>query len=199
MIVIGCAVYLSVGSVAGAVLFSIALLIVCLRGYGLYTGRIGFIAVGEGTVIEKIILAAVILAINLLAAFAVGSLLNLCGGDLVANAKELCANKLSMRPYEWFIKGLFCGFIMYIAVAAFYENKSVLGVLFGVPVFILAGFEHSIADFAYLSIAGMLNAQHVFLFMLLVILGNTMGSIFISLGEEIVREIYFTDGSSKEE
>ena len=40
---LGCRSMGNVGQIAGAVFFTVALLCICLQGYALYTGRIGFI------------------------------------------------------------------------------------------------------------------------------------------------------------
>ena len=46
LIGIGGTVFLACeNKIVGAVLFSVALLCICLRGYALYTGKIGFIVV----------------------------------------------------------------------------------------------------------------------------------------------------------
>ena len=48
MISIGCAVYLACqNKYVGAIMFSVALLTICYKGYNLYTGRIGFIVNGH--------------------------------------------------------------------------------------------------------------------------------------------------------
>ena len=101
-------------------------------------------------------------------------------------AQQMCAEKLAKSALETFVDGLLCGVIMYVAVQIFLENKSVFGILIGVPVFILSGFEHSIADMGYLSIAGYWKQDKVVPFILLVIAGNTLGSIFVALGESVV-------------
>ena len=43
MIGIAGAVYLAVGPPLGAILFSLGLILICTRGYNLYTGKIGYI------------------------------------------------------------------------------------------------------------------------------------------------------------
>jgi len=53
-----------------------------------------------------------------------------------------------------------------------------------VPVFILAGFEHSIADMFYVFFAGIFSpaayfSPNGFLFLLLVVLGNSVGGMLI--------------------
>ena len=58
----------------------------------------------------------------------------------------------------------------------FKENNTVLGILIGVPVFILSGFEHSIADIFYFCLGNVYNIKALF-FIIVVILGNAFGSI----------------------
>ena len=45
LIILGCAVYLASASIyAGALLFCVALLGICMMGYALFTGKVGFLA-----------------------------------------------------------------------------------------------------------------------------------------------------------
>ena len=76
------------------------------------------------------------------------------------------------------IRGFFCGVLMYTAVWIYREKKTALGILFCIPVFILAGFEHSIADMFYFSLAGLFKTRAL-VFLLLVVLGNSLGGLFI--------------------
>ena len=76
------------------------------------------------------------------------------------------------------IRGSFCGILMYAAVWIYREKKTALGILFCIPVFILSGFEHSIADMFYFALAGLFNPR-AFVFILLVVLGNSLGGLFI--------------------
>ena len=77
------------------------------------------------------------------------------------------------------IRGFFCGVLMYVAVWVYREKKTVAGILFCIPVFILSGFEHSIADMFYFSLAGTVFQGRSLLFLLLVVLGNSLGGLFI--------------------
>ena len=67
---------------------------------------------------------------------------------------------------------------MYVAVGLFKEKKTPLGIIFAIPAFILAGFEHSIADMGYFAIAGIYSAKALG-FIWIVILGNSIGSLII--------------------
>lgn len=194
MITIGCVAYLQVGGIVGSILFSFALLTICFRGYHLYTGRVGVISIASGIKIwEKVLYCTVILFFNFLFTYFFGAFVRKAGIGVEA-AQLICATKLAKSYLEIFVDGLLCGVIMYIAVGIFNENKSVFGILIGVPVFIMAGFEHSIADVGYLSIAGYWQQDKVFQFILLVIAGNTLGSIFVALGEDIVYGLLKTYG-----
>ena len=62
----------------------------------------------------------------------------------------------------------------------FKEKKTPLGIIFAIPAFILAGFEHSIADMGYFAIAGIYSAKALG-FIWIVILGNSIGSFIIPL------------------
>ena len=186
MIIIGCIVYLQVGGIFGAILFSFALLTICSRGYHLYTGRVGLVSIStEIKIWEKFLYCTVILLLNFVFTYLFGTFIRNAGIG-VEVAQQMCAEKLAKSALETFVDGLLCGVIMYVAVQIFLENKSVFGILIGVPVFILSGFEHSIADMGYLSIAGYWKQDKVVPFILLVIAGNTLGSIFVALGESVV-------------
>ena len=194
MIIIGCIVYLQVGGIFGAILFSFALLTICSRGYHLYTGRVGLVSIStEIKIWEKFLYCTVILLLNFVFTYLFGTFIRNAGIG-VEVAQQMCAEKLAKSALETFVDGLLCGVIMYVAVQIFLENKSVFGILIGVPVFILSGFEHSIADMGYLSIAGYWQQDKVVPFILLVIAGNTLGSIFVALGERVVYGLLKTYG-----
>lgn len=196
MIVIGCIVYLQVGGIFGAILFSFALLTICSRGYHLYTGRVGLVSISTGIKLwEKFLYCVLILLLNFVFTYLFGTFIRNVGIG-VEVAQQMCAVKLTKSALETFVDGLLCGVIMYVAVQIFLENKSVFGILIGVPVFIMAGFEHSIADMGYLSIAGYWQQDNAVPFILLVIAGNTLGSIFVALGENIVYGLLKTYGQT---
>ena len=70
------------------------------------------------------------------------------------------------------------GILMFIAVDFYKQRKSFLAIFFCVPVFILAGFEHSIADMFYVCSAGAFGLDSL-IFILLVLLGNAIGCMLI--------------------
>ena len=76
------------------------------------------------------------------------------------------------------MKGVMCGMLMFIAVDFHKTKGSFLATFVAVPVFIMAGFEHSIADMYYFSSAMMWDLDAV-LFIILIIIGNALGGIMI--------------------
>lgn len=162
----------------GAILFCVALLSICYCGFSLYTGKIGLI-VNHHTKKDFIVLFSGLIG-NAISTLIFGIILAGCFQSMKEKAMEMCINKLNQIMPETFIKGLMCGILMFIAVYIFSEKKSPIGILFCIPVFILSGFEHSIADMFYMSISH--NFSFVaFKFVFLVVAGNSVGAIILPL------------------
>ena len=177
VILIGCGVYLACDvSYIGALLFSVALLCICLKGYALFTGRVGYLAERHGKREARDLLLA--LLGNALGVCALGMALGWALPNLAERARAICALKQTQTPGQTFVRGVFCGVTMYLAVSVYRERKSVLAILFCVPSFILSGFEHSIADMGYFAIAGMVSGR-AFGFIGMVLLGNAAGGLLL--------------------
>lgn len=181
MIVIGCAVYLSCESkVVGAVMFSVALLTICYFGFSLFTGKVGFIVNSHSKVDFSVLFLG--LLGNVVGTALFGYLLGLSNVSLVEKAVMLCSNKLEQEFYQTLIRAVFCGVLMFVAVWVFKEKKSISAILLCVPVFILSGFEHSIADMGFFAVAlTELPVLKSFAFILIVIAGNSFGGMLIPL------------------
>jgi len=165
-------------SVIGAVLFSIALLVICYRGYSLYTGKIGYMVLSHTKQDLFALLTGLLgnLIGTALCGFAVGYALP----DRAAKAATMWGNKMLIAYPAVFVRAIFCGILMYLAVAIWKDKKSTLAIFFCVPVFILSGFEHSIADLFYFFAAGEWSGKGI-LFLLIVLLGNTVGGMLFPL------------------
>ena len=107
-----------------------------------------------------------------------GSVLNRAIPNPALVAESACAGKLAREWWQTLVRAIFCGILMYTAVAIYKEKGSPLGIFFCVPVFILSGFEHSIADMFYFFCARMFSLE-VFVFLALVVVGNSVGGMFI--------------------
>ncbi len=180
LISIGGSIYLSCeNKVVGAVLFSVALLCICYKGYSLFTGKIGFIPEKHDKEAVSVLLLG--LLGNAIGTIAFGYLLRFAIPAIGSAAETLCQGKLDNQAlWQTLVRGVMCGVLMYLAVSIFRDNKTPLGILFCIPVFILSGFEHSIADIYYFAASGIVSLK-AFAFLWTVIAGNAVGAVILPL------------------
>ena len=177
LITIGGTVFLACDNrYVGAVMFSVALLCICLKGYSLFTGKVGFILEAHGR--EEFSALLLGLLGNAAGTVTGGILIRTGLPALGETAEALCAAKLLQLPGQTFVRALFCGVLMYLAVSIYRERKSVIGIVFCIPVFILSGFEHSVADVFYFAASGIVSLR-AFGFVWMVILGNSVGGLLL--------------------
>ena len=166
---VGCVVNLRVGGVAGAVLFSFGLLAVLHYKLKLYTGTAGFIRVrGDWSMLVAVLLG------NIIACGVCACAMTYAQPDIIAPDMAIVGSRLAKDPLACFLLAIGCGFIMTTAVQFGREGKF-LPLLFGVPVFILCGFTHSVADaFYFLAVPQMISIQLLAIY-LMEVLGNFIG------------------------
>ncbi len=178
LIAVGGSVFLACENrYVGAILFSVALLCICYKGYSLFTGKIGYIPQKHGKEEFSVLLLG--LLGNTIATIIFGYLIAYAIPNIGANALTICNAKLEQAFFQTFIRSFFCGVLMYLAVSIFRDKNTALGILFCIPVFILSGFEHSIADIFYFAASGIVSLK-AFGFLWTVILGNAVGSMLLS-------------------
>lgn len=179
LIGIGGTVYLSSDNrTVGAILFSVALICICAKGYSLFTGKVGYMAFSH-TKKDALNLLLCFLG-NLVGTFASGLCIRFSQGALGEKAFTLCEAKLTQGIPEALIRAVFCGMLMYLAVSVYREKNTCIGILFCVPVFILSGFEHSIADLYYFFAAGIFSLRAAG-YLALIVLGNSFGGLLLPL------------------
>ncbi len=175
MIAIGGSIFLSCENrYIGAVLFSVALLCICLKGYSLFTGKVGYLPEKHDKEALKILLCG--LLGNIISTISLGFAVSFANPALGETAKTICEAKLVQDPLQTLIRAFFCGVLMYMAVSTYREKGTLAGIFFCVPVFILSGFEHSIANMFYFGAAGMVNPDSM-VYLLIVIAGNSVGGM----------------------
>lgn len=176
LIGIGGTVYLSVeNKIVGSILFSIGLLSICYFKIPLYTGKIGYLIKKEVSIYDL----SYMLIGNILGAFITGLVIGYSKSNIYEVSLILINNKHQINYLSTLVNSIFCGILMYVAVNIFRENKSIIGILFAIPVFILSGFEHSIAYCFYAGAARNIDL----LFLLVTIIGNSLGGFLIPLVE----------------
>ena len=173
---IGCNVYLACDNrYVGAILFATGLMTILLFDLNLYTGKVGYIINNKPSFIKTV---SIILAGNIIGCICVG----LYFPSELATA--LCENKMQLPLINVFCKSIMCGLLMFIAVDAYKTHKTFIPAIFCVATFILSGYEHSIADIAYLVMGRMLTFESL-IFTLIVIIGNAVGGMLIPICNRI--------------
>ena len=168
LIGLGACGFLALGGLPGAVIFAFGLIGVVLSGAALYTGRAGVMPLKEMPALVRIWL------FNILACMLLGLLIWSLGGESVERAQTVMAGRLAQGPWRAFLRAVGCGLIIDIAVWLYRSTKNILPVLFGVPLFIVCGFYHSIADVVYI-VAAWNWTPDLLWFYPLIVLGNYVG------------------------
>ncbi len=186
MISVGGTIFLMLNrSELGAFLFGIGLFMVCANGYNLYTGKIGYIIDNKINYLWELFLT---LIGNLIGTVSCGYLLLVTrfGDKLQEVAKTVSDAKLNDNLLSIFVLSMFCGMLMFLAVDLFKKLKDVgryIAVFLCVTVFIICGFEHCVANMYYFSAANAWDFNTA-LYLLIMILGNSVGGILIALGNK---------------
>ena len=191
MIGIGGSIYLSLDNkIVGSILFAIGLFMIVVYSFNLYTGKIGYLINNFN---KKYIRELIITLIgNFIGTFFVGFILKYTRIYTMISEKSkiLAEIKLNDTLISILILSFFCGILMYLAVNTYKEVKDIgkyLAVFLGVIVFILCGFEHCIANMYYFSVSSTWSLNTL-LYLLVMILGNSLGGILIPLCNKIINK-----------
>ena len=161
----------------GAILFSIGLFTVFTFRLDLYTGKVGYAVENKPSYLVDLV---VIILGNFVGALIIGQMI-----PMPEAAEVLIVDAKLGGDIDWW--RVFCGMLMFIAADYYKTQKKYLATFVCVPVFILAGFEHSIADMFYFCASGTFTLD-AFLFILVVIVGNAVGGILIPLCKKYMYE-----------
>lgn len=167
--------YLVTRDIIGSVLFAFGLLTVVGYKLKLYTGTAGFIQKGEVGTLLLILLG------NIFGCLLVSLMARMSPFEIQASAQSVLEGRLDIGPLRGGALAIGCGFIMTTAVT-FARQGNNLPLLFGVPLFIVCGFPHCVADvFYYLTVPFSFWAEHlgeILLFYVSIVIGNFIGCNF---------------------
>ena len=180
----GCGLLAMPIPVLGSVFFAFGLMTIIAFKFRLYTGLIGYYCdKGNDTIISFVILG------NLLGTAFVGIVVSSYLPVLADKATAIILAKETMIMKFEVMKiitlGFMCGILMQIAVSVWKHDeiktdfqRSFITIL-AVAIFILSGFEHSIADMFYLFASSTkIPLLNKFGFICLVLIGNGLGGLF---------------------
>ena len=173
---------MSSNKVLGAMFFAIGLLTICSYGLHLYTGKVCYVFQNN----KKFALQVPIIWFGNLIGTGIVALIVLAtrnGSAIAEAAKAICEVKMNDSFVSLFLLGIFCNIMIYISVEGYnkiqYELGKYISLFLGVMVFILSGFEHSIADMFYFWAAGNWSADSV-IRLLVITMGNAVGGIIFA-------------------
>lgn len=162
----------SYGSLFGSVLFSFGLLTIVGYKLALYTGTAGFIRKNE---LGQL---ALILAGNIAGCLIVALIARVSPMDIQGAAQKLLELRLRTGALNCGLLGIGCGFMMTTSVA-FARKQNFLPLLFAVPLFIVCGFTHCVADaFYYLCVPIAFWKAHflqILAVYICIVIGNLIG------------------------
>ena len=160
------------GSLVGAVLFSLGLLAVVGYKLKLYTGTAGFIEKNQVGELFLILLG------NIIGCLCLALLARVSPMDIQGAAQKILELRLRTGALRCGLLGIGCGFLMTTAVT-FARQEKYLPLLFGVPLFIVCGFTHCVADaFYYLCVPVTFMKAHALQILgtyACIVIGNLIG------------------------
>ena len=130
------------GPLVGAILFSLGLLSVVGYKLKLYTGTAGFIQKNEVGNLFFILFG------NILGCLCLGLISRISTMDIQGAAQKVLELRLETGALRCGLLGIPCGFLMTTAVR-FAREKHYIPLLLAVPLFIVCGFTHCVADAFY--------------------------------------------------
>ena len=153
----------SLGKLVGAVVFPGGLTMVLLAGSELFTGNClltipllerkitwggmlkSWVVIYLGNLLGGLLLAALVV---------LGHTPDLFGRELAVSILSAAAAKCSLGFGDAFVRGILCNFLVCIAVWISFAAKDVVGkvagLFFPIMMFVLCGFEHSVANMYYI-------------------------------------------------
>lgn len=177
LISMGGIIYLTLGGIAGALFFSLGLITIVTFKFHLFTGKAGLLTTGEIT-------PAALFAIwcgNFVGTIfgAVAATMLPQSEMIIEKATAIVATRVANPSLVNFALGAMCGLLMYVAVTGFAKTNSYLFLIMPVAFFILAGFNHCVADMFYI-ILGAQNVKEI-THLIPTTLGNIVGCNIIPL------------------
>lgn len=183
-IALGCFGYITLGGIPGAIIFALGLCVIVSLDFQLFTGKTGEVDITYVASGIRILNLPIILDLfkrtlfwNIFGVILISGLIYF--GDypeIQSKAADIIKSRLELSYFSIFMRAVGCGLIMDLIVKSFKTTRSYIPILLGIPMFILGGFLHSIAEPFYIIFGFSIdNLPGIGLYYLLVICGNFIG------------------------
>ena len=171
------------GMIFASALFSVGLILVCVLGLQLYTGKIGVVFDDNEKIKENAINLPIMLVGNAIGAFALGIICHFIFMNIPEVAERIrIISEGKTDSSTVFLQGIFCGALVYIAVYLFKNLQNwgmkIIGIITAVTLFVYCGFQHCIANMFYFGMAFNWNINMLWN-LLIVILTNSIGALLV--------------------
>ncbi|MDO4501370.1 MAG: formate/nitrite transporter family protein [Erysipelotrichaceae bacterium] len=184
MIGVGAISFLSAESkIVSSFLFVIGMFTICTFKLNLFTGKVCYIPDNKPSYlwfVTKVWIG------NFIGTYLVAVLLKSTrlNNSLITKAQSLVDAKINDSLLSLLILGIFCGILIYVTVDNYAKNPHEIGkyaaVFMGVMVFLMCGFEHSVADMFYFSFCSAWNLNTL-IRILIISLGNIIGGCLLPI------------------
>ena len=156
------------------IIFSTGLLTILYTNTNLFTGSI--LQIVKGLSFKLIFRWIAIFLGNLIGCYLFAKLIQHCGYNL-ESVINLAQNKANLTSIQAFLRAIPCNFLVCLAVIHFRNLlaiERIVMVIFLISVFVICGFEHSVANMFYYAFSNYHN-------LLPVTLGNIVGGCLVAL------------------
>ena len=181
-IAIGGTVFLSVeNKLVGSILFAVGLFAICTLSLNLFTGKVCYALDND---YDYAINLSIIWFGNIVGTylFSLVEHFTRIYPTIHEKAVAMAEVKLNDNLFSIFLLAVLCNILIYLAVEEYKNNThelgKYLGIMFGVVVFIMCGFEHCVANMYYFSIADAWTIKAL-LYVFVMTLGNACGGLLI--------------------
>jgi formate/nitrite transporter FocA (FNT family) len=189
-IALGCLVNLLSGNaIIGALFFSAGLFLVLTRKYNLFTGKIGYLFDNKKEYAIDIVFMWLgnLVGTQILSTFVRFTHLY---DKIKPSVETIIMSKTGQGYLSAFLLAILCGVIIYLSVENYKQNQhelgKYLGILLLIPLFIICGFEHCVADMFYFFLIPD-NILTKLLYLIVITMGNAIGSIVLNEGRKKIK------------
>ena len=171
--------------------FSAGLIMSILANAALYTGSVMKMYTYEGNVLKFL---SKVWFWNFIGALAIISVLITVQGPVLDTIQTIATNKCNLTLIDMFNRAIYCNVLVCLAVLFSKKAQSAVDLLVTVTVpvsvFVICGFEHSVANMFYLPFAKLIGADITWVQIVtnlsVVTIGNFLGGLFVASYEQLL-------------